>query len=65
MKTSKPQLKKGDPIPVRFDAAERAEIKKFTNSIPMPASAFIRIAVKYALPKFRSGKVNLATISKL
>lgn len=48
-----------NPVPVRFDRDEDADIKALAATTGLPSSELIRRAVRFAIPKFRSGEVNI------
>jgi len=50
---------KTNPIPTRYDEPEAELIEKIHTATGMPKAEIIRRAVKFSLPKFQSGKVNI------
>ena len=52
---------KGNPIPVRFDKVDEDELKELSGTSGFSMRALIRSAVRYAIPRFKSGEANILT----
>jgi len=58
-KLTQPRTKKGEPIPIRFDAPEEAFIAKLVELTGLKQAEIIRRAGRFAFPKFISRGVNI------
>ena len=55
---------RANPHPIRFNDAERAQIDKVGEGIGISTSEVVRMAIRFALPKFLSGEVSIKDLTK-
>jgi hypothetical protein len=61
MRRAKPN--RGHPHPIRFDKADDARLKELAEGMNIPKSDVVRMAVRFALPKFLSGEVSIKDLA--
>lgn len=54
-----------DPIPVKLDTATRKVVAQVKKKTSFTNSEILRRAVRYAVPKFLSGEVNIAEVPQV
>lgn len=55
-------LAKGNPIPVRFDDAERRTLNDLADATGLKKAEIIRRAGRYSFPKFLNREVNILDV---
>lgn len=55
-----PRVSLPSPIPVRFCENEAREVRQLKDQTGLSLSEIVRRAVRYAAPKFLSGKANIS-----
>lgn len=57
--TTAPKLK---PVPVRLDGRESDLVSRIAKATGLNKSEILRRACRFALPRFLSGKINIARV---
>lgn len=52
----------GAPIPTKFDAPEERMIRRINALTDLPMAQIIKRGMRFALPKFMSGEVDILTL---
>jgi hypothetical protein len=58
----KNRVRKGNPVPVRFDGAEEEFLDDLAASTGLKKAEIIRRAGRYAFPKFISREINILDV---
>lgn len=56
-------MRKGNPIPTKFDGPEDAFIRNLARETGFSRGEIIRRAVRFAGPKFVSGEINILDVT--
>lgn len=62
MTTPAPTSTKKNPVPVRLDEPEDKLVSDLNEKTGLVKSEILRRACRFALPKFLSGEVDIATV---
>jgi hypothetical protein len=62
MKT-KSKTPRGHSHPIRFDERERKQLQELAEGMSVSMAEVVRMAVRFAAPKFLSGKVSIKDLA--